>query len=145
MARLKRWIGIDQGCTKMLMTAQVEGGYIDKTVPTGMEVTPEYLSREINAFIDGLPYRPEGIGMATVGLVEGDTLASSHLRALEGMKASRFARPGCPCAFINDVKAAMVAESEAYPKGESMVLIMAGSGFAMSVRDQGVFVSGRHG
>lgn len=47
MARLKRWIGIDQGCTKRLMTAQVEGGYIDKTVPTGMEVTPEYLSREI--------------------------------------------------------------------------------------------------
>ena len=87
MAQLKRWVGIDQGCTKMLMTAQVEGGYIDKTVPTGMDVTPEYLAREISAFIEALPYRPEGIGMATVGLVEGgDTLASSHLRALEGMK-----------------------------------------------------------
>lgn len=145
MAGLSRWIGVDQGCTKMLMTAQVEGGYIDKTVPTGMDVTPDYLVREISAFIDGLPYQPEGIGMATVGLVEGDTLASSHLRALEGMKTSLFARPGCPCSFINDVKAAMVAESEAYPNGESMALIMAGSGFAMSVRDQGVFVSGRHG
>ena len=145
MAGLNRWIGVDQGCTKMLMTAQVEGGYIDKTVPTGMDVTPDYLVREISAFIDGLPYQPEGIGMAPVGLVEGATLARSHLRALEGMKTALFARPGCPCSFINDIKAAMVAESEAYPNGESMALIMAGSGFAMSVRDQGVFVSGRHG
>ncbi len=145
MAGWDRWIGIDQGCTKMLMTARVGEGYMDKTVPTGMDVTPEYLAREIEAFVETLPYRPEGIGMATVGLVEGSTLASSHLRALEGMETSRFARPGCPCVFINDVKAAMVAESEAYPRGESLALIMAGSGFAMSVRDQGVLVSGRHG
>jgi glucokinase len=145
MGHLNRWVGVDQGSTKMLMTAEYNGNFIDKTVPTGVDVTKEYLAEQVHAFIDQLPFQPEGIGMAVVGLVEGDTLVSSHLHNLSGMKTDLFERPGCSCHMINDVKAAMVCESEHYTNGESIVLVMAGSGFAMSAREQGVHISGKHG
>lgn len=145
MSNIENWVGVDQGCTKMLMTAEFDGKYIDKTVPTGLNVTKEYLVEQVNDFIVNLPFKPEGIGMAVVGLVEGNTLVSSHLQNLAGMNTDMFKRNNCNCYFINDVKAAMVCESEHYINNESIVLVMAGSGFAMSVREQGVNILGKHG
>ncbi|NGP44966.1 ROK family protein [Bacillaceae bacterium SIJ1] len=145
MSHLNRWIGVDQGSTKMLMTAEFDGEYIDKTVPTGMRVTKEYLVEQVNTFIDDLPFTPEGIGMGVVGLVDGDTLVSSHLRNLEGMTTELFQRGDCHCYFVNDVRAAMICESEQYANDESIVLVMAGSGFAMSAREQGLHIMGKHG
>ncbi|MEK3890281.1 ROK family protein [Bacillus sp. FSL K6-3431] len=142
---MNKIIGIDAGCTKMLMTAKWDGKYIDKTVPTGLEVTPEYLKDEIFAFIDSLPFVPEAIGMGVVGLVEDNTLKISHLRHLCGMKAAYFNTENYKAYFINDVKAAMVYEEQFYKEDITFALIMAGSGFAMSVRTEGVNVLGQNG
>lgn len=142
---LSKIIGIDAGSTKMLMTAMWNGETIDRTVPTGLNVTPEYLKDEIDKFIDSLPFEPEGIGMGVVGLVEGNLLKNSHLRHLCGMKAEFFDTEHAKTYFINDVKAAMVCEEQWYDKDTTFALIMAGSGFAMSVRTQGVHVLGRNG
>lgn len=144
-SNLEKWIGIDQGCTKMLMTAQYNGQWIDKKVPTGLHVTQEYMHEQIDAFIDSLPFQPEGMGMGVVGLVEDDVLVVSDTKGLQGMKAADFARSGCPCHFINDVKAATVEEASYYGDKDCMVMIMAGSGFAMGVKEQGRILLGRHG
>lgn len=142
---LERWIGVDQGCTKMLLTAEYNGDWIDEKVPTGLDVTQAYLHEQIDAFIARLPFKPEGIGMGVVGLVENDELVLSDTKGLQGMKASDFARPGCPCHIINDVKAATVEEASYHGDEDCMVMIMAGSGFAMGVKEQGRILMGRHG
>lgn len=139
---LEKWIGIDQGCTKMLMTAQYDGQWIDRKVPTGLEVTKEYLHEQIDAFIKDLPFKPEGMGMGVVGLVQNDELVLSDTQNLQGLKASDF---DLPCHLINDVKAATVEEASYYGKDDCMVLIMAGSGFALGVKDQGEILMGKNG
>lgn len=138
-------IGIDSGCTKMLMTAKWDGKYIDKVVPTGMNVTPQYLKAEVDKFIASLPFVPTGIGMAVSGLVEENILKITHLKNLNGMKADYFSTDNYKVYFINDVKAAMVCEEEYYDPNTALALIMAGSGFALSVRTQGVNVLGQNG
>ena len=143
--QMSKIIGVDAGGTKMLMTAKYEGEYIEKTVPTGADVTPEYLKREIFKFIDDLPFVPEGMGMGVVGLVEDDTLKISHLENLCGMKTDYFSTETLKVHFINDVKAAMVCEEQFYSQNTAFALIMAGTGFAMSVRTQGVNVLGQNG
>jgi glucokinase len=142
---MNKIIGIDSGCTKMLMSAQWNGEFIDKTVPTGMDVTPEYIKNEINKFIESLPFVPEGIGMGVVGLVENNILKETHLRNLSGITTDFFSTKDYKTYFINDVKAAMVCEEQFYHIDTPFVLIMAGSGFAMSARTQGVNVLGSRG
>lgn len=142
---MSKIIGIDQGCTKMLMVAEWEGAYIEKVVPTGMGVRPEYLKEQIDQFVAGLPFKPEGMGMAVSGLVQDNALKISHQRNMEGTPASFFDREGCKTYFINDVKSAMVCEEQHYDPQTPFVLIMAGSGFAMSIRTQGVNVLGKNG
>ncbi|MGL4800042.1 MAG: ROK family protein [Cellulosilyticaceae bacterium] len=143
MSNLKNWVGVDQGCTKMLMMAEFNGEYIEKTVPTGMQVSKEYVSQQVNDFIAALPFEPEGVGMGVVGLLDGDTLKSSHLRQLEGLHTSMI--NGKNVKFINDVKAAFYEEERLYPPEDAFVLIMAGSGFAMGAREQGKSILGTHG
>ena len=142
---MNKIIGVDAGGTKMLMTAEYEGEYIDKTVPTGSDVTPEYLKSEIFKFKDCLPFVPEGMGMGVVGLVEDETLKMSHLKNLCGMKTEYFSTETFKAHFINDVKAAMACEEQFYSQNTTFALIMAGTGFAMSVRTQGVNVLGQDG
>lgn len=142
---MNKIIGIDAGSTKMLMTAMWNGEYLDKTVPTGLSVTPEYLKEEITKFIDSLPFVPEAMGMGVVGLVENNILKTSHLQYLCGMKAEFFDTGHAKTYFINDVKAAMVCEEQWYDRDTTFALIMAGSGFAMSVRTQGIHVLGKNG
>ena len=133
MSNMEKWIGVDQGCTKMLMTAQYNGQWIDKKVPTGLGVTKEYLHEQINAFIQELPFQPEGMGLGVVGLVQDDELVLSDTEGLQGLKGSDF---DLPCHILNDVKAATVEEASYYSDTDCMVLIMAGSGFALGVKEQ---------
>lgn len=63
---ISRWIAVDQGCTKLLMSAEYRGEYIDRKVPTGMDVTSGYVLEEVRKFIDDLPFRPEGIDRKSV-------------------------------------------------------------------------------
>ena len=142
MSNLEKWIGIDQGCTKMLMTAQYNGQWIDRKVPTGLDVTKEYLMEQIKAFIADLPFEPEGMGIGVVGLVKDDELVLSDTHGLQGLKASDF---DLPCHILNDVKAATVEEASHYSDTDCMVLIMAGSGFALGVKEQGRIMLGKNG
>lgn len=142
---MERWIGVDMGCTKMLMCAEYNGEWIDKKVPTGIDVTREYLVNQVHSFIDSLPFKPNGIGMGVCGLVENNTLIDCDQKNIEGMNASIFDREGCKCYFVNDVKAAMTCETENYKNDECIALVMVGSGIAMSVRDRSTTILGRHG
>ena len=47
-------------------------GYIEKKVPTGRDCPPHRLKAELDDFLSGLPFVPDGVGMAIPGLVEGD-------------------------------------------------------------------------
>ncbi len=123
----------------------MEGEYIDQIVPTGREVTPEYLKKAILSFIEQLPFKPTGIGMGVVGLVEDNTLKISHLKKFMRDEGGFFSTDQYNMHFINDVKAAMLCEEQFYDKNTPFALIMAGSGFAMSVRTEGVQVLGRNG
>ena len=140
---IKKWIGVDQGCTKLLMTAEWDGGYIDKKVPTGMDVKKEYVLDEVRKFIDDLPFKPEGIGCAIAGLVENDEVVLSDTHGMERLKGSDFF--GLPCHLINDVKAATVEESSYISENDTIALVMAGSGFAMGYVEKGNILLGSHG
>lgn len=138
-------VGVDAGGTHMLMTTKWKGEYIDRTVPTGRGVTPEDLKYEIEDFIKELPFTPRAVGMGVVGLVAGDTLKVSDQKGLEGMTTAQFETEDYSVYFINDVKAAMVCEEQFYDKDTPFVLIMAGTGFAMSIRPEGANVLGKNG
>ena len=140
---ISRWIAVDQGCTKLLMSAEWNGEYIDRKVPTGMQVTKEMVLQEVGKFIEELPFKPEGIGCAIAGLVTDDEVAFSDTHGMEGLKGSDFF--GLPCHLINDVKAATVEESSYIEEDENIVLIMAGSGFAMGYVENGRILLGSRG
>ena len=140
---ISRWIAVDQGCTKLLMSAEYNGKFIDRKVPTGMLVTKEYVLEEVKKFIDDLPFTPEGIGCAIAGLVTDDEVVYSDTHGMEGLKGSDFF--GYPCHLINDVKAATVEESSYLDCNENIVLIMAGSGFAMGYVENGKILLGSKG
>lgn len=142
---MEEWVAIDEGQTKMLMCAQYNGEWIEKKVLTGMDATKEYVAEQVNLFIDSLPFKPNGIGMGVTGLVENNKIVLSDQSGCEGLDGEMMSREGCKCYLINDVKAAMVCESENYQNDECIALIMAGSGFALSVREKSTTVLGRHG
>ncbi|MET3543514.1 putative NBD/HSP70 family sugar kinase [Paenibacillus favisporus] len=131
---MKNVVGVDMGCTKMLMVAEVDGQLVEHKVSTGLDCSLEYLAGEIDRFIAGLPYEPEGLGIALPGLVEGDRrLQFSDIRALCGVTADDFAKGRFRCRLINDVKAATVAEAANYPEKDTVAVMMAGSGLALGV------------
>ena len=77
--------------------------------------------------------------MAWLAWCKINELVLSDTRGLQGLKGSDF---DLPCHLINDVKAATVEEASYYGEEDCMVLIMAGSGFAMGVKEQGTHSSG---
>ena len=140
---ISRWIAVDQGCTKLLMSAEYDGRFIDRKVPTGMDVTKEHVLEEVEKFISDLPFKPEGLGCAIAGLVTDDEVVYSDTHGMEGLRASDFF--GYPCHLINDVKAATVEESSYLDENENIVLIMAGSAFAMGYVENGKILLGSKG
>ena len=79
-------VGVDIGCTKMHITAKIEGGYMDRKSNTGFDCKIEHIKREIDEFIAGLPYEVDLLGMAVPGLVDGDAVVKySDLYNLNGV------------------------------------------------------------
>lgn len=101
-------IGVDIGGTKMHMLAIHNNKYIEKTVPTGINASKEYIKEELFKFINDLPFQPEGMGIALPGLVKDDNylITSDVLPNLDGLKADYFSEGKHIVKFINDVKAA---------------------------------------
>lgn len=131
---MKNVVGVDIGCTKMLLYAKVDGKDVEHKVPTGLNCSKEYLKGEIDRFIEGLPFELEGLGMAVPGLVDGDSRVQfSDIQTLSGITTDYFSEGKVPCRFINDVKAATLAEAVNYPERDTIAVIMAGSGIALGV------------
>ncbi|MCJ8011643.1 ROK family protein [Paenibacillus sp. KQZ6P-2] len=143
---MERVVGVDIGCTKMYLYAQVNGEHVEKKVPTGLDCPREQLKHDIDAFIKSLPFVPEGIGMAVPGLVEGDyRVKYSDIGSLSGITTDYFGGGRFPVRFINDVKSAAVAETVNYKDKDTIAVIMAGSGIALGVYSKGRMITGAHG
>lgn len=144
---MNNYAGIDIGGTKMLMLAEHEGKYTEKTVPTGIDAAPEYLRSAISGFLNGLPFEPSGIGIAIPGLVKNNdsVVISNVVPRLGGIKSEYFDFRGKRAVFINDVRAAAVEETSHYPDGDTVLVIMCGTGIAVSAKTNGKIINGAKG
>lgn len=143
---MKSYVGIDIGGTKMHMMAELESGWAEHTVPTGSGCTLHHLRQEIGSFLQRLPYRPGGIGIGVVGLVEGHSrIQFSDMRALNGVAAEELVDGTLPVALINDVKAATLSEAAHHPGSDTVAVIMAGTGIAVGVVSGGQLLQGARG
>ncbi|MWV45425.1 ROK family protein [Paenibacillus sp. HJL G12] len=143
---MERVVGVDIGCTKMYLYAQVDGQHVEKKVPTGLDCPRERLKHDIDTFIDALPFVPDGLGMAVPGLVEGDyRVKLSDIGSLSGISTDYFGEGRFPVRFINDVKSATVAETVHYRDKDTIAVIMAGSGIAIGVYSKERMFTGAHG
>ncbi|OAB41710.1 ROK family protein [Paenibacillus glacialis] len=119
---MNSYVGIEIDGAQMYMMAETTSGHLEHTVPTGKDCTLPHLQHEVEAFVAKLEFTPSGIGMGMPGLVVGsDKVELSHvLPALNGVTADMFATSAnIPVAFINDVKAATMAEAAHYTDNET--------------------------
>jgi len=143
---VERVVGVDIGCTKMYLYAQVNGEHVEQKVSTGLDCPREQLKHDIDTFLEGLPFVPEGLGMAVPGLVEGDSRVKfSDISSLTGITTDYFGGGRFPVRFINDVKSAAVAETVNYTDKDTIAVIMAGSGIALGVYSKERMFTGAHG
>ncbi|MEM7112230.1 MAG: ROK family protein [Chloroflexota bacterium] len=138
-------IGVDIGCTKMHLTAKVNGGYVDRRASTGLDCEIEHIKQEIDTFIGTLPYKVDVLGLAVPGLVDGDsTVKYSDVYNLNGVDIEYFTDGKMSGKIINDVKAATWAEVPNYPSSKTIAVIMCGTGIAVGVYNNGeIFLGGR--
>lgn len=137
-------VGVDIGGTKMLITAKVNGAYVDRKSSTGLDCKIEHIKQEIDAFIAELPYDVDLLGLAVPGLVDGNSVVKfSDLHNLNGVSIDYFTKGKIRGKIINDVKAATWAEIANYPDDNTIVVIMCGTGLAVGVYTNGaMFVGG---
>ncbi|NLI89449.1 MAG: ROK family protein [Epulopiscium sp.] len=143
----KQAVGVDIGGTKMYMLAEYEGEYIERTVPTGIDCSRDYIKGQLDDFIVGLPFEVEMVGMALPGLVEGDNRLniSDVLPRLNGVESSYFGQGRFPVKFINDVKAATLTEANNHKEANTVATIMVGTGIAAGLAVEGKLFRGSQG
>jgi glucokinase len=144
---MNNYIGVDIGGTKMLLVAEYQGEYIERKLPTGKSVSREYLKTQLNKFIAQLPFQPQGIGMAIPGFVVGSdlVLSSDVVPSLDGITPAYFSSNNTKVWFINDVKSALVEESQYYPEDYTITLFMVGTGIAVATKANSKLVLGAKG
>lgn len=131
---MEQLVGIDIGGTKMLMCAPCGDGYRERRILTGRDCPPERILQQWETFLQELPYRPRGVGVAIPGLVDGNRVQLSDvLPLLAGVTTEDFGKGRFPVTFLNDVKAAVLAEAAQYPADKTVAVIMSGTGIALGV------------
>ena len=131
-------VGVDVGCTKMHLTAKVNGAYVDRRARTGLDCKVEHIKQEIDAFTADLPYEIDGIGIAVPGLVDGDSVVKySDVHNLNGVTVEYFTEGKVAGRLINDVRAATWAEIANYADNQTMAVIMCGTGIAVGLATNG--------
>lgn len=140
-------VGIDVGGTKVYLLTEYEGRVYEHRAPTGYDLTPEALRATIFDFLDTLPFTPDTLGMAIPGLLEGDDyiVRTDVTPGLEGVGADFFSYKGCAVRFVHDLKAGLLGEAAAYGDGETVAVVMAGTGIAAAVRSGGQLYLGAKG
>ena len=140
---MNNYIGVDVGCTKMYLCAKVNGEYIGRRAATGLDCSKEKIKKEVDDFIKALPFVPNGVGMALPGLVEGNhKVTFSDINSLNGVTTDFFSDGRFRVKFINDVKAATLAEVSNYKRHDTIAVIMSGSGIATGVYSKGQMFNG---
>lgn len=143
---MTNYVGVDIGCTKMYLCTMVDNHYAEKKVPTGLDCPKELIKAELEAFLNELPFVPDGIGIAIPGLVKDDYIVEfSDMSYLTGLTVDYFSEGRFPVRFINDVNAATVCEISNHPNSDTLAVIMAGSGVAIGVYSKGKIITGAHG
>ncbi|MEV9641786.1 ROK family protein [Mammaliicoccus sciuri] len=139
-------LGVDIGGTKMLLVVEYQGEKISKIVPTGKMYTADEILREINEFVNQLPFTINSIGVAVPGLVEQNQkiVISDVLPNIAGMDTDFLNINNIPVYLINDVKAALIQETVLNEKVDTVV-IMIGTGIAAGINQGGQFVEGCKG
>lgn len=143
----KHIVGVDVGGTKMYMLTEMDGKYIERIVPTGIQCTKLYIKEALNQFISELPFKVDAVGMALPGLIKNeDTLELSDVvPGLNGVTVDYFSEGQFEVKFINDVKAATLGEGAYYKQAHTVVVIMVGTGIAAGVIEQGRILQGANG
>lgn len=142
------YVGIEIDGDNMVLLADTPEGLLEHSVPTGKECELVHLQQEVERFVQRLPYTPSGIGMGMPGLVVGhDKVELSHVvPALNGATAQQFATAAnLPVAFINDVKAATLAEAAHYADRDTVAVVMTDSFIASGVVVKGSLLLGARG
>lgn len=147
MKMKKHIVGVDIGGTKMYIVSELNGEYIERTVPTGIQCTKAYIKEILDQFISELPFKVDGVGMALPGLIKNeDTLELSDVVPnLNGVTADYFSEGRFEVKFINDVKAATLEEGAYYEQAHNLAVIMVGTGIAAGVIEQGRLLQGANG
>jgi len=137
-------VGVDIGGTKMLMVTEIDGQYIEKRISTGINFTKYNVKNELENFISQLPFVPGGIGIAIPGLVKDSDVVeiSDVLPKIKGMNTEFLKLGDLPVYFINDVKTALVHESQLFNEKSMIVVIMVGTGIGMAIKEKGQFITG---
>ena len=140
---MKKFIGVDVGCTKMFIYSKFNNMHFERKASTGLNCSKEKIKEEIDTFIKELPFVADGIGMALPGLIEDNKMVKfSDISDLSGVTTDFFSEPGFEVKFINDVKAATLAEVSNYRNNDTIAIIMIGSGLATGVYTKGQMING---
>lgn len=129
------YVGVDIGGTKMHMIAGSEGAWIEQRVPTGPNMTPDRVRSALHEFIASLPFPVTDVGMTIPGILtpEGDCVEFiDQMMGLSGMSTDYLSGPGFRVHYIGDLPAAALWETSFYPPDQTVLVVMAGTGIAMS-------------
>lgn len=126
-------VGVDIGGTKMLCRATGPDGVVvdQRRVPTGRDCGPAELDDAIADFVDAVP-GVRGIGIACPGLISPDgqgVVVADVLPAVSGWRP-RVLDGDVPACLLNDVRAALLAVTEAYPHERDVAVVVSGTGIA---------------
>src|SRR5689334_22206256 len=124
-------VGVDIGGTKMLCRATGPDGVVvdQRRVPTGRDCGPAELDAAIADFVDAVP-DVRGIGIACPGLISPDgqgVVVADVLPAVSGWRP-RVLDGDVPACLLNDVRAALLAVTEAYPHERDVAVSSRGRG-----------------
>lgn len=145
---MNRYMGVEIDGDHMYLMADTPSGLVEHAAATGRECALDQLIREVADFAAKLPYRPSGIGIGMPGLVAGTgKVELSHvLPALNGATAEAFAAEAqAPVAFINDVKAATMAEASYYADRDTVAVVQLDAFIASGVVVKGELLTGAKG
>lgn len=145
--QLKNLCGIDIGCTNIKMTALKENTLIQKTVPSGDDLSKENLIKIISEFYTSFNFNFKGLGIAFSGCTtDGTHVCDTSLQCLEGLSIYDFVHLNCKnIRLINDANASALAGLLEYPQSNVLISITNGTGIGCGIVINGKLFTGAYG
>ena len=145
--QLKNLCGIDIGCTNIKMTALKENTLIQKTVPSGDDLSKKNLIKIISEFYTSFNFNFKGLGIAFSGCTtDGTHVCDTSLQCLEGLSIYDFVHLNCKnIRLINDANASALAGLLEYPQSNVLISITNGTGIGCGIVINGKLFTGAYG